>query len=592
MPENSPVNSSPDDLAVWDHKWGYADTKFVVNADKSVTLTGNRYSLCGYRMKQFIPYVESMLQVKLDLDDIKPEYGQPVVPASSINKMFCAAIKTTFTEKQYSFDDKVRLIHSHGQTSADEVYKVIYESISRVVDMVYFCQSEEDAQTIISLAKEHDVCLVPYGGGTSVSNALQLPANETRMIVSVDMLRMNKIEWIDKENFRACVQAGITGKKLEELLGEEGFMSGHEPDSIEFSTLGGWIATNASGMKKNRYGNIEQIIQSLTMITTEGTLSQLDTTPRMSMGMQPQHLLLGNEGNIGLITKAVIKIHKLPQVQKYGSIVFPDFESGVKFLYKLTHEGQPPSSIRLVDNVQFRFGLALKPEPKFLASILDKIKKFYLLKIKKFDPLKLAATTLVMEGTAIEVSQQEKSAYSIAKQFGGIPGGSENGRRGYLLTYCIAYIRDFLAGFHVIGETFETSVPWDKIHDVCRAVTEMVAKKHQEFNLPAKSYISYRITQTYHTGVCIYFMYGFYAKGISSPEKIFSKIEHELRQTILNNGGSISHHHGVGKLRMGFMKDILSPASIEMLKNLKRATDPNNIFGIQNNIFADQQSDA
>ena len=130
----------------------------------------------------------------LDLDDIKPEYGQPVVPASSINEMFCAAIKTTFAEDQYSFDDKVRLIHSHGQTSADEVYKVIYESISRVVDMVYFCQAEDDAQTIISLAKEHDVCLVPYGGGTSVSNALQLPANETRMIVSVDMLRMNKIE--------------------------------------------------------------------------------------------------------------------------------------------------------------------------------------------------------------------------------------------------------------------------------------------------------------------------------------------------------------------------------------------------------------
>ena len=588
MSDNKPTNSSLEDGAVWDHKWGYADTKFVVNPDKTVSLTGNRYSLCGYRMKHFIPYIESMLQVKLDLDDIKQENTHPIVPASFTNENFYAAVKNEFKEDQYSFDDKERLVHSHGQTSADEVYKVLYSSIPRVVDMVYYCQSEKDAQSIISLAKEHDVCLVPYGGGTSVSNALQLPSNETRMIVSVDMLRMNNVEWIDKENFLACVQAGITGKRLEELLAKEGFMSGHEPDSVEFSTLGGWIATNASGMKKNRYGNIEQIVQNLTMITPEGTLEQLDTMPRMSMGMQPQHLLLGNEGNIGLITKAVIKIHKLPQVKKYGSIVFPDFDSGVKFLYKLTHEGLPPSSIRLVDNVQFRFGLALKPEPKYFASILDKIKKFYLLKIKKFDPLKLAATTLVMEGTAIEVSHQEKSAYSIAKQFGGIPGGAENGRRGYLLTYCIAYIRDFLSGFHIIGETFETSVPWNKIKNVCQAVSEMVEKKHREFHLPAKSYISYRITQTYHTGVCIYFMYGFYTKGISSPEMIFSKIEHELRQTILNNGGSISHHHGVGKLRKGFMKGTMSPASIRMLKHLKQATDPNNIFGIQNNIFTDQ----
>ena len=200
----------------------------------------------------------------------------------------------------------------------------------------------------------------------------------------------------------------------------------------------------------------------------------------------------------------------------------------------------------------------------------------------------MSATTLVMEGTALEVAHQEKSAYSIAKQFGGIPGGSENGRRGYMLTYCIAYIRDFLSGFHIIGETFETSVPWNKIKNVCQAVSEMVEKKHREFHLPAKSYISYRITQTYHTGVCIYFMYGFYTKGISSPEMIFSKIEHELRQTILNNGGSISHHHGVGKLRKGFMKGTMSPASIRMLKHFKQATDPNNIFGIQNNIFTDQ----
>lgn len=588
MPKNSPINSSLEDESVWDHKWGYADTKFVVNPDKTVSLTGNRYSLCGYRMKHFLPYVESMLDLELDLEDIKEENSHPVVPAAFTNEKFCAAVKNTFSDSQYSFDDRERLIHSHGQTSTDEVYKVLYGSIPRVVDMVYYCQSEEDAQTIISLAKEYDVCLVPYGGGTSVSNALQLPSNETRMIVSVDMLRMNKIEWIDKENFLACAQAGITGKKLEELLAEEGFMSGHEPDSVEFSTLGGWIATNASGMKKNRYGNIEQIVQNLTMITPEGTLEQLETMPRTSMGMQPQQLLLGNEGNIGLITKAVIKIHKLPQVQKYGSIVFPDFESGVKFLYKLTREGIPPSSIRLVDNVQFRWGLALKPEPTFFAAILDRIKKFYLLKIKKFDPLKLAATTLVMEGSAFEVSHQEKSAYSIAKQFGGIPGGSENGRRGYLLTYCIAYIREFLTGFHIIGETFETSVPWDKIQDVYRGVSEMVDKKHQEFHLPGKSYISYRITQTYHTGVCIYFMYGFCTKGISSPEKIFSKIEHSLRQTIIDNGGSISHHHGVGKLRKGFMKDTMSPASIQMLKHLKQATDPNNIFGIQNNIFTDQ----
>ena len=149
-----------------------------------------------------------------------------------------------------SIEDRQRLIHSHGQTTADEVYKVLYGALDRVVDLVLFPESQEDGERIIQLAGQHDVCLVPYGGGTSVSCALQLPQNETRSIVAVDMRRMDKILWIDHENFRAGVQAGIYGKDLEARLERVGYTSGHEPDSLELSTLGGWIATNASGMKK------------------------------------------------------------------------------------------------------------------------------------------------------------------------------------------------------------------------------------------------------------------------------------------------------------------------------------------------------
>ena len=130
----------------------------------------------------------------------------------------------------------------------------------------------------VELAAAHDVCLVPYGGGTSVSAALKLPADETRFIVSVDMRRMDAIEWLDHENLRACVQAGITGSHLEERLAEQGFTCGHEPDSVELSTLGGWIATNASGMKKNRYGNIEDIVENVTMVTPRGVICLLYTS--------------------------------------------------------------------------------------------------------------------------------------------------------------------------------------------------------------------------------------------------------------------------------------------------------------------------
>ena len=575
------------DDRLWGHKWGFADTCFVVNEDGTATLTGDRYNLSGYKMHDLLPYVEGVLDVKLDLRDPKQETGDKRVASPNENAAFRQEVERHFRENQYSFEDEDRLLHSHGQTTSEEVYRVLYSKLNNVVDMVFYCESEEDAKKIIQLAARHSVCLVPFGGGTSVSCALQLPQGETRMIVSVDMKRMNRIEWIDRENQQACVQAGMTGMQLEEELTKQGFTSGHEPDSIELSTLGGWIATNASGMKKNRYGNIEQIVDNITMVTPKGALEQMQAVPRVSMGMQPQNLLFGSEGNLGLITRAVIRIHRIPEVKKYGSIIFPNSELGVRFLNRLAYSGFVPASIRLVDNAQFKFGQALKPRSKGLTALKDRIKKFYVLKVRGFDPSQMVAATVVMEGSREEVAYQEESIYALARRFKGLAAGAENGQRGYMLTYAIAYIRDFLARFHVIGETLETSTPWNKIQQVCAAVETRLKEKHREFDLPGKPYLSYRITQIYHTGVCIYFMFGIYSRGVENPDQVFARIEHSLREAIIEKGGSISHHHGVGKIRKDFMRSTLSSSSIDLLRNIKQCSDPQNIFGIRNNVFSD-----
>lgn len=578
------------DETIWGHRWGYADTRFVINPDRSVKVTGERYAVSGYDMPDFIPFIEETLDIKLDLTDIKPERADKPVPPPTINQGFCDALAAAFPADRYSADSRERLLHSHGQTTADEVYQVLYTSLERVVDLVVLPQSHDETVKLVGLAAEHDVCLVPYGGGTSVSCALKLPAGEKRMIVSVDMRRMDAIEWIDRENFRACVQAGITGKHLEEKLAAEGFTCGHEPDSIELSTLGGWIATNASGMKKNRYGNIEDIVENVTLVTPMGVIEQLEASPRVSMGIQPKQMVFGSEGNLGLITRAVIRIHKLPDVKRYGSLVFRDFKTGTAFLYELSQAGVLPASIRLVDNVQFRFGQALKARPTSSEKLMSKIQKTYLLSLKGFDPYELVAATIVMEGTAEEVRYQEEQIKRIAAKHGGISGGEHNGQRGYMLTYAIAYIRDFLTDYHIIGETYETTVPWSRIHEVCDAVAERAAEMHKAFGLPGKAYVSPRITQVYHTGVCIYFTHGFSAKGADAPDKIFAQIEHAMRETIMAHGGSISHHHGVGKLRRDFLPQTLSPASVELLQDIKQSADPQNIFGIANNVIAESEN--
>ncbi len=199
----------------------------------------------------------------------------------------------------------------------------------------------------------------------------------------------------------------------------------------------------------------------------------------------------------------------------------------------------------------------------------------------------MCAATFVYEGSPDEVKAQEQRVARLAPRHGGLLAGATNGRRGYMLTFAIAYIRDFLADYHVIGETYETTVPWTRIREVCQAVERTGLELHKEFNLPGRPYISPRITQIYHTGVCIYFTHGASFKDVKDPEHTFAVMEKRLRQAILDAGGSISHHHGVGKLRKDFLPRVFSPTSVGTMREIKQQLDPQNIFGIRNNVLAE-----
>ncbi len=574
------------------HRWGYADTAFEFDGPRAVKVTGDRYPISGYSMPGFIPFIEDVLQVSINPEDVNVEIEDPSVPEPVVNEPFTAALQDRFEADQCVTDPDDRLTHSHGQLSVDEIYRVLYGApLDRVVDLVTYPQCEDDVRDLVRLADQHDVCLIPYGGGTNVSGALSCPPDEKRMIVSVDMRRMDRILWVDEENHQACVEAGISGKQLEIALDAQGFTSGHDPDSVELSTLGGWIATNASGMKKNRYGNIEDIVLEATLVTPKGDLETRSVTPRNSIGIQPRSLLFGCEGNLGIITKAVLKIHPTPEMRRYNLLVFRSFEKGVAFLRELRKTNILPASIRLVGNNELRFGMALKREHSLLKRIADWLQEALLGKILRYDPRKRVACTILMEGSREEVRQQKKTLSRIARRYGAMSGGSSNGKRGYMLTFGIAYIRDFTNKCHVLGETFETSVPWSRILPVCHAVEEELARQSEAHRVPGRAYLSYRVTQTYHTGVCIYFTMGIYGKGLDNPGKVFHGIEHSLRKAILDNGGSLSHHHGVGKIRQTFLPQVQTQSSVDALRQTKAAIDPGNVFGARNGIFGKLPSD-
>ncbi|OLC38338.1 MAG: oxidase [Acidobacteria bacterium 13_1_20CM_2_55_15] len=562
--------------------WGFRDTRFDFNENGHVIIHGSRYELSGKELPRFLPWVREVLECDVNPRNINAPSYPTTIPDPQVSSAFVNDLKQFLRPDQLDKAGEMRLRHGHGHTQ-EEMYSIKYTRLGRIPDIVVYPESEAEVVNLVEAAKKHGVSLIPYGGGTNVTDALRCDTREQRTIASVDMRRMNRILWIDRTNMMACIEAGAVGRNIMRELEKYGVTMGHEPDSVEFSTLGGWIATNASGMKKNRYGNIEDLVLDVVVVTASGKLERTSASPRESVGLDLRRLIFGSEGTLGIITAAVIKIFPLPGVQKYGSVLFPTFEHGFAFMYDLAREAIPPASVRLVDNLQFRFGLALKPKSQgMLADLKSKAERFFVTTVKGFEPGKMVACTLVFEGTSAEVEQQQRDLYRIAARHGGMKAGAENGRRGYQLTFSIAYIRDFLMNYYIIAESFETSVPWSHALALCENVKRRLVDEYQRRGLPGKPFVSARVTQIYPTGVCIYFYFGFYYKGIPNPQEVYLELENMARDEILKSGGSLSHHHGVGKLRRAFLPRIMSETAIRWKHELKKSLDPANIFGAGN----------
>ncbi|MGH8722532.1 MAG: FAD-binding protein, partial [Burkholderiales bacterium] len=242
---------------------------------------------------------------------------QSLYPVNSVPAVVRRINNALLRADQIDRDPRARLRHGHGHTQ-EEMWAIKSGRIERVPDLIVRPESDAQVSAIVALAVRHRVCLIPYGGGTNVTEALRCPAGERRTIVSVDMRRMNRVVWIDPENRTACIEAGASGREIAEVLGRYGFTLGHEPDSYEFSTLGGWVATQASGMKKNRYGNIEDIVLGVFAMTAQGELARDGAPPRESVGGDPARWLFGSEGRLGIVTRAVVKVRPLPEVSKHG----------------------------------------------------------------------------------------------------------------------------------------------------------------------------------------------------------------------------------------------------------------------------------
>ncbi|EDS39557.1 alkyldihydroxyacetonephosphate synthase [Culex quinquefasciatus] len=563
------------DVIRWDG-WGYKDSRFVYK-DETVMFLGDRYPLNG-NLDNFRDWVAAMFGI--DLSEISKQSVLPeMFPEPMRNEEFLnalAEVKIDFTE-----DGMERVMRCHGQTLQD-IQNLRQHNFKRIPDVVVWPECHDHVVKIVHLADKHNIALIPVGGNTSVSLSSTTPEIFDRTIAVLDMTQMNRMLWISEENSTACFEVGIVGQDIERVLSKRGFTLGHEPDSHEFSTLGGWIATRASGMKKNRYGNIEDIVKRIKMVTAKGVLEKQFTAPRCSIGPDFDHVVFGSEGTLGIVTEAVVQLRCIPDIRRYESLVFPDFETGVRCLREVAEKRLQPVSIRLIDNIQFKCSVLLDPAGVWFSGLKEQLKKFYLSFICGFDMDKIVAATVLFEGDAESVSMHEKQFYAITKKYGAIKGGEKNGKKGYQLTFVACYVRDIAWDMNIVGESFETAVSWDKCIPLYNSVLARMEKELIKRGI--KHYaMSGRVTQSYDTGCSVYFYLLF--RHMDDPEnslKMFMEIEEAARDEILACGGSLSHHHGVGKLRSKWYPAVVSHVGVGLYRALKNELDPNNIFAAAN----------
>ncbi|KAL7021035.1 hypothetical protein ACKWTF_011720 [Chironomus riparius] len=559
--------------------WGFRDCYFTFDKD-CLVFKGERYEMCNKPLKNARTSILELLNA--DITNYKPiknpEHNECDYPAKIENKEFCEELKILKIEYSLNFDD--RFLRCRGQALKD-FYILRYGRFKRVPDIVVFPKSHEDVVTVVELANKYCAVLVPYGGGTNTTMSLNyLKDDNSRFFISLDTTQMNRILWFDKTSMLACMEAGIAGQDLEDALQKHGLTLGHDPDSIELSTLGGWVATRSAGMKQRKYGNIEDMVKKITLVTSVGVLEKNFLVPRASIGPDFDFIALGSEGTLGVITKAVVKVNPKPACKRYGSMVFPNFEMGVNFMYEVSKLTVKPTSLRLVDNIHFRLGFAFQHNRNFIGKAVDFIKLYGSQILYRLDFKKLSMTTYLIEGEKDEVDEIESQMKSCGSMHGGIFGGSKYAERAFQLTMTNCYLRDLFFDLGFLFDSIEPSIVWEKCWPMIKAIEK--AWKDEMDKRKLLNALAFRISQVYDNGACVYFYYGIGPTTDRDQFEVFDELTDVLRVVILNHGGCLSHHHGIGKKSLKYYPQAVSSVGLNVFNSIKKELDPQNIFDVGN----------
>lgn len=524
----------------------------------------------------FWPFMQAQLGVEQGALSEPVSLDSISLPPPLLDRQVLQELREILGATIVDYDPKVRILHAYGKSYKDLI-RLRRGEVTHPPDAVVFPESEAHIVALFEWAAHagRGAVLIPFGGGSSVTSGVE-PHGE-RPALTLDLARLNHILKLDVVSQTVTAQAGIFGPALERAVNVRGLTLGHFPQSYEFSTLGGWIATRSAGQTSVGYGKIEAMIQAVRALTPAGVI-ETKPTPASATGPSLLQALVGSEGTFGIITQATVRLHLKPQVSDYRGVMFRSFEEGVAAVREIMQGGTDVVMARLSDAAETAASLALNRTPASASALAGMITKIGLsaLRAQGYD-LGGQACLLILgvEGTRAHVAHNMRAAISICRRHGGFDLGRSIGKAWLRERFALPYLRDTFLGLGLMVDTLETATTWDNLLQLYAALTD--ALRHAIRAEGVRPYVMTHVSHSYSDGASLYCT--FLGKQIPGHEiEQWWAVKRAATEAILANGGTLSHHHGIGADHALWLESEHGALGIEVMRALKATLDPRGIL--------------
>ena len=464
-----------------------------------------------------------------------------------------------------SIDKEVRLRHARGQSFPDWI--AMHSGAFEVFpDGVAFPESTADVETLLTLASEHDLIVIPFGGGTSVVGHIN-PQKGSRPVLTIAMSKMDQLLDLDTESQIATFGAGTQGPAVEAQLDAQGYRLGHYPQSWELSTLGGWIAARSSGQQSLGYGRIEQMFAGGTLVTPQGVLNIADI-PASSAGPDLREMMMGTEGRAGIFTEVKMRVQPQPEEELFKVAFLPNWEAGKEVLRQAVQKNVRLSMLRLSNAVETDAHLHLGTSPSQFLAISTYLKARGLSSDK-------VMLTYGVSGDKAQNKLALTQFNKLLKQHGSVTGkitdimGSvwAHGR------FKFPYLRGTLWDKGIMVDTFETATNWNNIDEQMQQMQEAVQNALADEGEEVMAFT--HISHVYKQGASLYTTYFFRAaKDHATTLKRWQKIKKAASLSLANGTATISHQHGVGRDHAPYLAAEKGKLGIQVTRDMLKSLDP------------------